>query len=214
MPRRNRALDRLIDRTTIALTNARTPDLQAVLEPAGYGPTKLDEGDALLAALETAYSAQQGEVAGGIGATATVHGSQSAAEATYMRHLGFARVAFEDDVERQEALGLTGRRERARDAWTTQALHFYDNLTEDDQTALAVYGITPQHLTDARAAVEAVQSAASTQTDEKGQAQQSTAARDEAAAALRKWKHAFDRVATLATEGHPQLRERLGLRER
>jgi hypothetical protein len=214
MPRRNRSLDRLIDRTTIALTNARTPDLQAVLAPVGYDPTKLDEGDALLATLEAAYSAQQGEYGGGIGATATVHGSQSAAEATYMRHLGFARVAFEDDPERQEALGLTGRRERARDAWTTQALHFYDNLTPDDITTLGTYGVAPEDLTAARDAVETVQAAASDQTDEKGQAQEATAARDASAIALRKWMRAFNRVATLATEGHPQLRERLGIRER
>lgn len=216
MARRNRTIDLLIERSAIALTNAREADLQAVLAPVGYDPAGLDEGDALLATLRTAYTAQQDGRAGGIGATAAVRDALAAAHTPYTRHLRLARVAFAGDPEREAGLGLRGDRARARESWVTQGLHFYDYLAAhaDARAALVPLGVDDAALTAARASVVAVETAGNAQADRKGEAQQATVARDLAARALRRWMVAFYEVARVATQDHPQLRERLGLRER
>ena len=79
---------------------------------------------------------------------------------------------------------------------------------------LAEFGYTTEKRDEGDALLDALVAASADMAREHGEAEQSTVARDAAAAALETWFRRFRKVAVIATEDVPQLRERLGFLER
>ncbi len=117
-----RDIIKLVSKSRIALTNARNEaDLQAVLQPFGYDPVRLDEGLALVEAVQEEVYGRESQYAERSMATDTLQGQEAAVRAAYVRHVKLARVAFEPETPGYTRLTLAGRRSRNRAAWMAQA---------------------------------------------------------------------------------------------
>ena len=207
----------LVARARTALTNTETdPDLAAALLPYGYDRDKLTEGTALTNALAASSARQQAEYGEQFEATEDADAAFEGARAVYMRHVRIARIAFEDDAGRTGALGLRGDREDDRPGLMAQARTFYTNALADTEAVndLADLNVDRVSLQAGQAALDAALSAIAEQQKETGEAQEATVVRDAAHRALEAWLSRFFRIAKVACEGQPQLRERLGLLER
>ncbi len=212
-----RELATLLAESRIALMNARNEaDLQAVLQPFGYNPVRLDEGLALIESAETEAFQQENKYAERSVATLALQDKGAAARAAYVRHVKLARVAFEPGTPGYTRLALAGRRRNDRAGWMTQARLFYDTLLDDAALldATSAYTLDREAVEAAQAALDAVETAQLEQVKATSRAQAATRRRDEAVAALRRYMKDFNRIARIATEPHPQLREKMGMLDR
>ena len=213
----NRQIEQFIARSKTALTNARNDtDLLAVLSPFGYNAARLTQGLALVTAARDQYEQQQTEYAEQYQATADLHEQVAAVQAAYMRHVKLARVAFKAGTLGYKKLGLEGDRRRGLDGSVAQARQFYRALLNDEALLTTMSGYTLDQATveAAQAALDAVEAARAKQIKETGEAQVATRERDDAVATLRGYMSDFYRIAEVATEDQPQLREKLGMLER
>ena len=214
-PRRD--YDQLFADTRTAFTNARDlPEVQALLVPFGYDPVRLDAGLALIDAAEDATRAQQTEYAEQFAATSDLSESVAELRASYMRHVKLARVLFPPGTGEHTTLGLSGDRRDDLPGLIAQTEAFYRALLADARLLARTETVRlDQASAEAGLAqVEAVEAARASQAKETGEAQVATAVRDDAVSALRGYWSDFRRVAEVALEEHPQLRETLGLLER
>lgn len=205
--------DRL-NEAEVALQNARQDQiLLNALAELGYDQAALEEGQALLEDAQKAQQTMTAEYSEQYEATEALEDAFETANSTYIRHIKIARVALKEDRGAAEALKLSGRRKRTMSGWLGQARTFYDNALADDDIldALAEFNVTSEDLTQARAQVEAVAEANSTQEKEKGNAQDATEARDAAVEALDEWMSDFYAIARIALSDQPQQLEKLGL---
>lgn len=206
--------DELMGDAHTTLTNAKNdPELQAVLEPVGYGPDKIDEGLALLQALHLFNAAQVKEYGEAEASTKAVEAAFDAAYKVYIRHVKFARPLFEDDHARYKAFGLDGKRAQDRNGEREQAEIFYTNVLADAEavSALGEINIDELSLKAGQAAYALTVTAEAAQLRETGEAEAATVTRDKGAGVLRKWMRRFFDFAIPACEGHPQLLEKLGV---
>ena len=197
-----------------ALDNALTDaSLLDALGAFGYDEATLQEGQTLLEAAQDAQQTMTTAYGDQFAATDAVEAAYDAAHAVYMRHVKIARVALKNERGAAEALKLTGDRKQTLSGWLDQARTFYDNALADAdvQDALGQFGIASEDLTAAQAQVEAVADVNSTQEQEKGDAQDATAARDAAVDALDDWMADFRAIARVALEDQPQQLEKLGI---
>lgn len=207
----------LVSRARTALTNAGADkDLAAALLPYGYDPDKLGEGTALVNALAAAQAAQSREYGEQFEATEDAEDAFEAARAVYMRHVAISRIAFEGDTSLTGALGLRGDRADDRPGLMAQARTYYTNALASAEALadLGALNVDRVSLEAGEAALNAAALAAAVQTEETGEAQEATVVRDAAARVLAAWLARFFKVAKVACDGQPQLRERLGLLER
>lgn len=212
-----RDIEELIARSKIALSNAQTEaDLQAALSPFGYDTARVQEGLDLVENAREQYEQQQTEYAEQYQATTDLQEAVASARATYMRHLKLARVAFKPGTMGYKKLGLAGERRRDIPGFMAEARQFYRVLNEDDALLQAMSGFNVDQgaVDQATEALFNVETAQAAQVKETGEAQVATQERDDAAAALRGFMSDFYRVAEVATEDQPQLREKLGMLER
>lgn len=213
----SRSIEALIGRSRQALTNARdVAAVQVALASFGVGAERLEEGLALVKAAEDFAIQQQDEYAERRAATATLHERTGAVRADFGRHVKLARVAFKPDTLAYKKLYLNGRRRESLDGLLAQARQFYRALLGDAETLAVMSGY---QLDEAAARqmldqLDAVEAARQAQTRETGEAQMATHQRDTAAATLRDFMRDFYRVAEIALEDQPQLREQLGMLER
>lgn len=213
---RNRKIDDLLSWMDRALRNARLPQAQEVLAPRKFGLPKIDEGDAKLAAARKEYDEQQAGVGTSRASTRAKSAAWQAASEVYDVQLEAARIVFEEDTARREALGLNGVMPRAFGPWHTRAAQFYDALAADPEAVTLLadeIGESAEAIDAGRALVEAAAQAHAGRAEGSAEGQIETAERDTAVGDLRKWKKKFRRVIDLATRGNPQLRELFGLTE-
>lgn len=212
-----RDIEALLAQSLTALRNARSDDdLQTALAPFGYDDDRLGEGLALLSTAQDQYHQQQIEYAEQYQATADLQEKAAAARATYMRHLKLARVAFKAGTLGHKKLGLSGKRPEDLAGWMAQATQFYRALLDDAALLQTMSGYTVDQAAAeaARNALLEVEAARASQIQETGEAQVATRLRDDAVATLRGFMSDFYRVAEVATEDQPQLREKMGMLER
>ena len=213
----NQEIIKQLTQSRVALKNARDEaDLQAVLAPFGYDPVRIDEGLALIEAVQEEVDRQVSQYSERYGATMALQEQAKAARVAYTRHVKLARVAFEPGTPGYTRLALAGRRPRNRAAWMAQARQFYDTLLDDEALlqATSTYTLNREAVEAARAGLNAVEAAQLEQVKATSRAQAATRRRDEAVAALRRYMKDFNRIARIATEPHPQLREKMGMLDR
>lgn len=207
----------VLTRARVGLTNARDlPDVLAALTPFGYDAERLDAGLALADTVEAEAERQTREYAKQYNATSRLAKEMAALRAMYLRHVKLARVAFAPGTQGFITLGLRGRRARTMPALLAEARTFYRTLGASPELLATTTALSVNE--DAVAAgmeqADAVEAALVTQQKEAGEAQRATRVRDEAAAELRGFWRDFSRVAKIALEDRPQLREVLGILER
>lgn len=198
----------------LALNNAKDlPDILADLSLQGYDEPKLDEGLALLDTAQTAVRTQDREHGEQLDATDDLSAEAKAARKLYMRHVKLARVVLVDDRGLQEDLGLRGRRKRSLVGWLDQARNFYSSALAKPEilAKLDAVKITEPVLTDALAAMEAVEEQRRKAREEREDSQSATVAKEEAMAPLDTWMGQFFKVARVVFEDEPQKLEALGL---
>lgn len=199
----SKQIDALLSETHTALENAHQSSLQDQIAPYGLTPEKLAEGVALRDALQDAYQANHvryGDAEAAMHDHVTAH---DALRATYVRHVTIARVVFADDDDATERLALSGRRPRTRGGLVQAARMFYETLHDDTalQSAMAAVNVDAETVADALEALDRVDALARRRTRAEAEARASTAARDDAEKALRRWMRDFWTLATLALEG-------------
>lgn len=209
----NRKIDELIHESRLALTNAKNESMQEVLAPFGYDEERLDAGLALVDEVEEGAQRQQAEYADQYAATSALDEATGEAEALYLRHVKLARVAFEPDEPGYVELNLRGNRRDDRAGWLVQARQFYTTLRSEPELAARMAELTVDEAAASRAEAlldEVAQRDADRQ-KERGEAQEATRQRNASADVLRGFMSDFYRVARVATEDRPQLREQIGL---
>jgi hypothetical protein len=213
----NETIDNFFNRAQVAIDNAlQLPKIQSYLQEYGYTPEKLQQGKSLY---ETAFNLQQQqrrEYGEQIAATETFNQLWQTAQASYMKCVKIARIAFKNNPGIATELDLNGIRKRTISGWLLQAQQFYNNALSNGEilAALAEYGINEEKLKTCLAETEAVAQANLAQEKEKGEAQNATQVRDKAIDELDAWLSDFIAIAKIALEAEPQLLESLGILQR
>jgi hypothetical protein len=211
------SIENFFNRAQVAIDNAlNLPTIQAYLKEYGYTPEKLNQGKSLYQTALDLQQKQRQKYGEQIAATENLNQLWDIAQASYMKYLKIARVAFKDNPGIATELDLNGTRKRNISGWLLQAQQFHKNALAKRQTmaTLAEYGITIEKLQASLAEVEAVSQANLVQDKEKGEAQNATRVRDQAIDKLDKWLSDFVAIARIALESEPQLLESLGILER
>lgn len=196
-------------------TNAKADaEITALLDVYKVTTATLDEGLALIQAVEGATSDLGGETVDASEATAQVQAATASVDDLYTDDREMARTAYARDSAEYQALGLRGRVPDARAALLGAAKGFYTTLQERPALIDPIPGLTPETVAERLAAVAAAEEADSAQASEGGEVDVASEDRKAAVAALRTHASKTATVAKKALKDRPQLREKLGLLER
>ncbi len=206
--------DLLIHDGTILDNALADAEILELLDGVGYDQPAIEAGKALQQTAMDLHLKQKAEYGEQAGATQQLNEKWAEAKTTYDRHFKIAKILFRNDQEAKTSLVLTGARKVSVSGWLVQALAFYNNAIANAnfQTELAKPKITVEKLQAGLALVQAVESAKTTQESEKAEAQDATAARNNAIDELNDWITDFLEFAKIALEDRPQLLEKLGIK--
>ena len=198
-------------------TNARDDDeIFALLsaEPWGFTEADFDAGLALVQAVTTALGTEAREELEARQATTAYDAAADAVRAAYNLHRDLLRSRYDRDAPEYSGLGLAGETPGDREDLLKDAADFYGTLSSQTDIVAAVRGLSAETVAEAQGLVEAARDDGSAQTKEAGDAERARATQQAAVRALREHAALTAKDAAAALKDHPQLRERLGLRER
>lgn len=198
----------------VAITNAfENGMIRAALVDYNYDEARLNEGIALYDKAQELFTKQIKEYSDQFQATDDLDRNLSKANAEYMKHVKIARIALKNDVGAQQALQISGRRNKTYSGWLKQAKSFYANAlaSEEILSALSKFGITPYKLKEGEQSINVVETILHRQWKAKGEAQNATQARDEAFEALQDWMADFVGISHIALDGNLHYLEMLGI---
>lgn len=198
-----------------ALTNASDAEVEPLLTAAGYPPATIAAKLIELEALKKLNDIQKKEYGEQYQATKKFNDLANSLDPTYLKHVKYGKLIFEDDKTAIKVMGLDGRRKQAEMAYCNQALDFYENGLTDAtyKAALNARGITDAQLTAGKTGYTNLKAMIPVKTKETGEAQQATSERDDAWETFDEWFVKFKKYATLALSTTPQLREKLGWKQ-
>jgi hypothetical protein len=132
-----------------ALTNASDAQIAPLLTAADYPPATIAAKLTELDALKKLSDAQKKEYGEQYEATKDFNDLANSLYSTYLTHVKYGKLIFEDDKAAIKVMGLDGRRKRAEMAYCNQALDFYGNGLSNAtyKAALNKRGITDAQLT-------------------------------------------------------------------
>ncbi|MBU0473814.1 MAG: hypothetical protein KKF62_06580 [Bacteroidetes bacterium] len=188
-------------------------EIKALLADYGYDDVRLAAGKTLLDTTNQMHQVQQKEYGDQFEATNALNSVWASAKNEYMRFIKISRIALRDEFAISQKLALNSRRKESLSGWISQAKQFYLNALSDSTVLakLAAYGITQEKLEAGKALLEETEVKNASQEKEKGEAQQATKERDNAADDLFEWLADFTVIARIALEEKPQLLEKLGI---
>jgi len=198
----------------VAIHNALDDaDILARLTELGYNENKLQQGNALVEAVDVLHKKQQVEYGDQYEATDDLLNKWEEANRAYMRAVKVARIAFRDNIQAQTGLQISGRRKKTIAGWIDQATVFYHNLKDDQglMDVMAEFGYTPEKIDADIALVDAVILAHRVQDQTQGTAQDATKSRDAQIDAMDAWMSDYVAIARIALDAHPQQLEKLGV---
>lgn len=171
------------------LDNIRKPDMLNPLADHGYNAEKIDEGDALFAAGNTAIDNQKKARSEKVKATRALSILEKAVRGTFADHVKMARRALSDAANHINDLGISGQMGRSLADWTDTAKAFYTTAlaTPDILAKLARFNITETVLQQGLSDIAGLLDVNSDQEEKKGIAQQFTELKKKAIAELTKW---------------------------
>jgi hypothetical protein len=161
---------------------------------------------------EGAYEVQKETLAKQRAATRLFIRNREKADATIMHLVATARLAFKDDPDTYDALGLRGKRKRAYGEWVAQNKLFYKNILIPEVAAeMAGYKVTMEALQAGNQELLDTMTADTAQENTKAEAQKATELKNKA---WRKLKRAWRRYINImkeVLEDDPQMKEKLGI---
>jgi hypothetical protein len=203
----------LITTGRLALENAITiPDIAQRLHRFSYSEVKIEEGLMICSALESEYHGQRENYKQKNTRSQSLKIARETAVATYTRLRRRAKVAFEDQPDKKEVLGLNEAQSDVYKKLRDQAIYFYDRALADEQalTTLAVFQVSQADLKAGRDLFRAADQWEKQRMASMGVAQQSTQDRNALAGEFDQWLRNFWKIAEVATADKPQLLEQLG----
>jgi len=202
----------LLKESLTLYTNASDPEIAALLaDPYGYAEADVTAGLALRTAVTEASETTGAEGADGVLATAEVKRAQKALRDTLVEHRDAARKVHRRGSEGYSALRLSGDTPETRAGLIEAARRFYGTAAGRPDLVAKVRGLTPAVIAEAQARLEAVETADTTQDDEKGEARGASTGYQQAVAALREHAAELADTAERALKGRPDLLRKLGL---
>ena len=216
MAQTSQSIDQRMLAAQVAIDNALTgTEIKPLLAEYGYDETRLNEGKALLTALQDLHQKQIQEYGEQYAASDFLKTKWDEANSLYMKHVKVARVALQENRGSSQKLDLGGKRKVSLSGWLAQSNQFYINALADADilSKMNNFGITQAKLENGKQLVQEVEVANASQKKEKGEAQQATVDRDDALDKLNDWISDFIAIARIALEDRPQLLEKLGIVE-
>ena len=131
----------------------------------------------------------------------------------YMDVVRLVRIGLKDMPGALHSLRATGSRNRSLSGFIKDARTFYTNLLDQPEYLDTVrrFGINEEKIQSALNDIDTLEAAYHKFLKEKGEAQTSTIARDQAYDDLYRWYSDFRAVARLALKNYPQYIEKMGI---
>lgn len=189
------------------------PELQSRAATVGYDADALQHGWDLYTDARQKHDQQKVEYGEQYFASQAEQKLTEAFHTIYIRHVKLARLAFGKDAAALRTLGLLGKRSKSLHGLMDQGYQFYNNILANNelQSGIAKFGVSADDLTAAKAQLDALKDAATTQQKEMAEAQEATRLRDEAVDAIDEWYSTYKQAMRIACEDAPQLLEKLGV---
>jgi hypothetical protein len=179
----------------------------------GYTPTRLAEGQQVLAQAEAAVQAFAIAKGNQRVATAQVKVSRTAARSAYLEVAQLARAIFPRDSAHFTTLDIQGNLPTRLADFIRAGYTLFDNARADADIAAALsdYAYTAARLAEGRGVIEALDQAQQAQAIARGDKQQAAVEQAAALLNLRRWVAQYRKVARLALADAPQLLEKIGV---
>ena len=178
--------------------------IKSLLEEVGYIEAKMLKGKGLYQKAAQLTLTQVSEHGEQHGATDAKNSALDEANQVYMSDLKLARIAIKGRGDR-DRMDLDGDRAQGYAKRKLQIDQFYETAIGDVglQTQLLENNLTLAKLQAHHALINTAEEARLAQANEKGEAEDSTEARDAALAELRAWMHDYIAAAHVALNLHP-----------
>jgi hypothetical protein len=189
-------------------------DIQEAVTPFGYPAERMQDGKALLDAVQAKRGSAESRRTVKRSATGTVQSATNAVYQLMTPLVGIARAVLVGDHVALGALGLDrGPLPRSRAGLLDAGRRFLNALATDNAlaTKLEGFGLTAAKRSGLQAALTVLAQAQSMQAGAKGAAEDATPAVQEALDALNAWVMQYRKLARIALKAHPQLLEKLGM---
>lgn len=204
--------ERLNAARLVIVNSLADDEIQSLVAAYGYNEDRLEEGDALYQAAQSAVNAQKSAEGAQQQATQEMAAAEKAARDAYQALAKVARAVFKSDKPRLTALGLDGPAPRDTAGLLAAAYALFGNAASD--STLGEYGYDTARLSAERAKISACDAANQRQEAAKGAAQQTTREQDFAMTALDAWRAQYMKIARVALREKPQLLEKIGIAAR
>lgn len=187
--------------------------LRTYVEQYGYTAERINEGSQLIQDVNSKYDTQKNLHESAKNKSIQFTKLRSAAERMYNRHVSIARVAFKDDSESFNTLGLHGKREKRFVEWRKQAELFYQNMmgNPDFIARMGEFTVTPEMLDTGNQQLQAALDVYDLRADLKAEAQNATDLKNRAFTVLETWMKDFFKIVNVALKAEPQLKEKVGI---
>lgn len=189
-------------------------DIKARAANRGITVERIDAIFALHAEANRTLDNYKAERAVQIGLTDRVNQKMLEAYSFYMESVETARVTFEDKPEIMELLGLIGKRAKALNKWTTEAVRFFNEALkrEDILQGLLTNNFTKENLEQGVTLVGELLALKEEQEEQKGKVQVAYKERNIAYKAFRKPMRQLRKLLRIEYRSEPQQLERVGIR--
>lgn len=207
-----KTLTRLLQDSDIALTNAEAnPEIKTALETVSYGAEKIAEGKALRQQAMAQSDTQLKELVESNDASLRFKGAKKAVKEVYRGHRKRAKLAFEDDPTALYDLALLGKQSRINSVWVDMVTKFYNTLLDNEAylATIATMGVAKEDVEAAQALIAPLNEAYTAFVREKGESEEATRVKEQAARDLELYMNRFWKAARIALEDKPQLMESL-----
>ena len=199
----------------IGMDNAVTdPDITAARDGVGYDEAEMNIGRTKYETAYEAYIARDLEYGDQISTSQDLRDLRDEANQRVTRHMKYARIAFKKNPAALNRLDITGYWKKSIIGKIDQATHFYEALLASKELLQGMerFRISGEELEQAKELVSQVKGLLGERTSEAGEAQQSTAERDQVLDDLEDWWGDFIAVMKIELADKPQLLEKLGVK--
>ncbi|RZT96843.1 hypothetical protein EV201_1494 [Ancylomarina subtilis] len=181
----------------------------------GYDELKFVEVESLISMLEELYNTPQTEYDDYHQTEYDFQRKLEIAHENYMDLLLISKVAFKDDANAQQALGLNQNRKISYSGWCSQALDFCNRLISkpDFKAKMEAYGQDSEKVVAVKNSILNVQSYFQLNEEGRTEAQHAIQIRDEILDLLIEWVRDYKKTIKNALIDQPEMLEQLGLLE-
>lgn len=188
-------------------------EFRDIIEYHGYTQPRRQEGLTMVKDTADADQTKKDKKAEHHEASREAKGLRKKAQKTLSKCVASARLAFKNDQEILEILGLTGKRDQTFGGWAAFGTRFFEKslALPEIQTGLAKYDVPLELLqTGSQEMIDAVE-ADKRKRSKKADAEDATAYKNKLYRKLRQWMKDFYRVVEIAFREKPQLKEKVGI---